>query len=101
VKFTPAGGRVTLQLRSEGQTAVISVSDTGEGIDPELLPHVFEPFRQGRRGGQGGLGLGLAIVRQFVERHGGAISAHSEGPGRGAELTVRLLLQRVSSNIAV
>jgi signal transduction histidine kinase len=101
VKFTPAGGSVTLQLRSDRSTAVISVRDTGEGIDPELLPHIFEPFRQGRNGRHGGLGLGLAIVRQFVELHGGAISARSEGQGRGAEFTVRLPLHTVSTDIAV
>jgi signal transduction histidine kinase len=101
VKFTPADGTVTLRLRSTTSHAVITVRDTGEGIDPELLPHVFEPFRQGRVARHGGLGLGLAIVRQFVELHGGAISARSDGPGRGAEFTVRLPLQPLSSSVAV
>jgi signal transduction histidine kinase len=97
VKFTPPDGSVTLQLRPAGQTAVIAVRDTGEGIDPELLPYVFEPFRQGQTSSRhGGLGLGLAIVRQFVELHGGGVSVHSEGPGRGAEFTVRLPLHTVS-----
>jgi len=100
VKFTPAQGTVTLRLRVGGTLAMITVHDTGEGIDPELLPYVFEPFRQGRSGRHGGLGLGLAIVRQFVELHGGVISVHSDGPGRGAEFVVRLPLHTTSAEAA-
>jgi signal transduction histidine kinase len=94
VKFTPAGGRVTLRLSFVTTSVQIVVTDTGEGIAPELLPYVFEPFRQGQpsvRGG--GLGLGLAIVKQLVELHGGSVAATSEGVGRGATFTLRLPLQ--------
>jgi signal transduction histidine kinase/CheY-like chemotaxis protein len=93
VKFTPAGGHIHVRLRSDRPSVEITVADDGEGIDPGFLPHVFEKFRQAdasttRR--QGGLGLGLAIVRQLVDLHGGTVSAHSEGEGRGATFTVRL-----------
>jgi len=93
IKFTPPGGTVSVALRTAGPLFEVAVHDTGEGIAPEVLPHVFERFRQGdssntRR--HGGLGLGLALVRHFVELLGGAVEAHSEGPGRGADLLVRL-----------
>jgi signal transduction histidine kinase len=93
IKFTPKGGRVELAAGKVDSVLVIRVSDTGQGIRPEFLPHLFEPFRQAdgsttRR--QGGLGLGLAIVRQLVHAHGGTIVAHSEGPGRGSSFTVEL-----------
>jgi PAS domain S-box-containing protein len=97
VKFTPRGGWVEIRLE-EGEGEVrIQVRDGGEGIEPELLPHVFDFFWQAdasttRR--QGGLGLGLAIVRQLVELHGGAISAASPGKGGGATFTVSLPLLR-------
>jgi len=100
LKFTPAQGTVTLRLRTAGAQATITVQDTGEGIDPELLPHVFEPFRQGRSGRYGGLGLGLAIVRQFVELHGGVISVRSDGAGRGAEFAVRFPLHTIAADTA-
>jgi signal transduction histidine kinase/CheY-like chemotaxis protein len=95
LKFTPSGGRVAVSARVEGGTAVLRVQDTGIGIAPDFLPHVFDRFRQAdgsttRR--HGGLGLGLSIVRQLVELHGGTVSAASEGPGRGATFTVRLPL---------
>jgi CheY-like chemotaxis protein len=96
VKFTPRGGCVAVNLRSHGSHAELAVSDTGKGIDPTFLPHVFEPFRQGEtdvaRAG-GGLGLGLAIVKQLVECHGGEVEARSEGSGRGATFIVRLPLE--------
>ncbi|HEU4539372.1 MAG TPA: ATP-binding protein [Polyangiaceae bacterium] len=93
IKFTPPGGRVRVALRRQASHAELEVEDTGEGIDPAFLPHVFEPFRQQdgsitRRAG--GLGLGLSIVQSLVELHGGTVSAHSEGPGRGARFVVRL-----------
>jgi len=95
VKFTPAGGRVDVGLWRRGREVEIRVADTGQGIDPAFLPHVFEPFRQAEASttrAHGGLGLGLAICKQLVEQHGGTISAESEGPGRGAAFAVRLPL---------
>ncbi|MBD2234695.1 PAS domain-containing hybrid sensor histidine kinase/response regulator [Phormidium tenue] len=93
VKFTPSAGRVTVTLKSVDDQAEISVSDTGIGISPEFLPHLFESFRQEdvsitRK--HGGLGLGLAIVRQLVDIHGGTITARSPGEGQGATFSVRL-----------
>ena len=93
LKFTPAGGRIDVQLRPNADGAEFVISDTGIGIDPGFLPHVFEPFRQGTPSGSDpsrGLGLGLAIVRHLVELHGGTIDAHSEGIGRGARFRVTL-----------
>ena len=94
VKFTPAGGTVTVRSRSEGNRLILQVSDTGVGIDPEVLPHVFDAFEQGRarpRGAGGlGLGLGLAISKAIVDMHGGELTAASEGRGRGATFTVSL-----------
>jgi PAS domain S-box-containing protein len=92
-KFTPRGGRVVLSLRAGDGFAELRVRDTGAGIEPALLPHVFEPFVQGERTlarTEGGLGLGLALVKSIVELHGGSVRAESAGPGRGAELIVRL-----------
>jgi signal transduction histidine kinase len=92
VKFTPAGGHITVGLRNvEGCTELV-VQDTGQGISSELLPHVFERFRQGdtastRRAG--GLGLGLALVREIVTLHGGTVSAHSAGTSKGATFVAR------------
>ena len=93
LKFTPAGGRVDVGLEAVGEWAEIQVADTGEGISSEVLPHIFERFRQAdsstsRR--HGGLGLGLAIVQQIVEMHGGEVHAQSDGAGKGARFTVRL-----------
>ncbi|MGB6016575.1 MAG: PAS domain S-box protein [Nodosilinea sp.] len=93
VKFTPENGQITVMLRSLDNQAEISVQDTGIGISPDFLPHLFESFRQEdisitRR--HGGLGLGLAIVRQLVEIHNGTITARSPGEGKGATFRVRL-----------
>jgi PAS domain S-box-containing protein len=93
VKFTPAGGRVEVLARAEGGAIVLSVSDTGAGIDPGELEAVFIPFRQHEGGGpptHSGLGLGLAIAKQLVDLHGGAIRADSRGEGHGAAFTVTL-----------
>ncbi|RYE88510.1 MAG: response regulator, partial [Myxococcales bacterium] len=93
VKFTPAGGTVTARLARLGPLLRLTVTDTGQGIAPDFLPHVFERFRQADASitrAQGGLGLGLAITHQIVELHGGTITAHSDGPGRGATFTVEL-----------
>jgi PAS domain S-box-containing protein len=92
-KFTGSGGQVRVRVEISGPDAVVQVSDTGAGIDADLLPHVFESFTQADRTlarSRGGLGLGLAIVRGVVELHGGSVTAASPGPGLGATLTVRL-----------
>ncbi|HET6900365.1 MAG TPA: ATP-binding protein [Vicinamibacteria bacterium] len=95
IKFTPSGGRVHLRLRrAEGHVDVV-VEDTGAGIRPDFLPHVFERFRQSDSSStraHGGLGLGLALVRHLVELHGGTVTAQSHGEGQGATFTVRLPL---------
>jgi PAS domain S-box-containing protein len=95
IKFTPKGGRVLVTLLRVNSHIEISVSDTGQGVSPEFLPHVFERFRQadsstGRS--HGGLGLGLAIVRHLTELHGGSVSVQSAGEGQGAVFTVLLPL---------
>ncbi len=95
VKFAPEGGRVEVLLGEAGDYCRLTVSDTGAGIDAALLPHVFEPFRQGEGASlrrQKGLGLGLSIVRHIVEAHGGSVTADSAGEGRGATFTVTLPL---------
>jgi PAS domain S-box-containing protein len=93
VKFTPRRGRVQVRLEAVNSHVEIVVSDTGEGIPPEFLPHVFERFRQAEGGTTrrtGGLGLGLAIVRHIVEMHGGTVQASSGGAGQGATFRVQL-----------
>ncbi len=93
VKFTPSGGEVRLSLRRREERAAIEVTDTGEGIDPELLPQLFERFRQGGSGpAKGGLGIGLAITRFLVDEHRGSVRIESEGAGRGTTVTVELPL---------
>jgi PAS domain S-box-containing protein len=92
-RYTDCGGRITAELQRAGSEAVLRVRDTGRGIGPELLPHVFELFTQGERGldrSQGGVGIGLTLVKRLVELHGGTVDAMSDGPGRGAEFIVRL-----------
>jgi signal transduction histidine kinase len=93
IKFTAPGGRVDVELATSGDQVQITVADTGQGIKPEFLPHVFERFRQedgsiSRR--HGGLGLGLAIVSHLVELHSGTVEAQSDGEGCGARFVVRL-----------
>jgi signal transduction histidine kinase/ActR/RegA family two-component response regulator len=115
VRFTPAHGTVSVTVSRQGDTDMIEVRDTGAGIEPQFIPHMFEPFRQAdaastrSHGGlglgltivrrltenastrsHGGLGLGLTIVRRLTELHGGTVSVSSEGPGKGATLTVKL-----------
>ena len=93
LKYTPRGGSVKITSSSDGDRAVVTVSDNGEGIDPAFLPHVFEPFRQGASATmRTGLGLGLAIVRRLVDLHGGRITAESKGAGCGATFTLSLPL---------
>lgn len=98
VKFTPRDGRVTMRLRWTPEELSVTVADTGAGIEPGLLPYVFQRFRQGDNartsGDSRGLGLGLALVRHFVELHGGRVSASSAGPGRGAAFHVTLPVLR-------
>jgi signal transduction histidine kinase len=92
-KYTPAGGRIRVDAQRETDDVVLRVSDTGIGIDPHILPDIFELFTQDRQAldrAQGGLGLGLAIVRSLVALHGGSATAHSDGPGRGSEFVIRL-----------
>jgi PAS domain S-box-containing protein len=98
VKFTPKHGRVELAAKRSASQLQIVVSDTGEGIEPQFLPHVFEPFRQAESPTtrvHGGLGLGLSIVRYLVEAHGGSVAAESEGKGRGARFIVTLPIRAV------
>src|SRR5437588_4108950 len=92
-KYTHEGGRISLTASAEGEQAVISVSDNGIGIAPELLPRVFDLFTQSKRAlnrAQGGLGLGLSLVKRLVELHGGTVEAGSPGLGQGSTFTVRL-----------
>jgi len=99
VKFTPPGGRVEASVTRNDSRVVITVSDTGVGISPEFLPHVFESFRQADSSStrkHGGLGLGLAIAKRLVEIHGGEVQASSEGEGRGTTLTVTLPVMPVA-----
>jgi CheY-like chemotaxis protein len=94
-KFTPAGGKVAVSLAAEGTTASLVVQDDGAGIDPGLLPLLFQPFAQGPQAldrSQGGLGLGLALVKGLVELHGGTVRAFSEGTGQGTRFTILLPL---------
>ena len=93
LKFTPAHGQVRVCTRREGERVTLAVSDSGQGIAPEFLPHIFDRFRQAdgsttRR--HGGLGLGLAIVRHIVELHHGSVAVHSDGVGQGTTFTVTL-----------
>ncbi|MDB6091267.1 MAG: hybrid sensor histidine kinase/response regulator [Gammaproteobacteria bacterium] len=93
VKYTPSGGTIRVKLAIDGADAVLRVEDDGYGIAPELLPRVFDLFVQGEQTldrAQGGLGIGLTLVRRLVELHRGTVSAFSEGPGRGSVFTVRL-----------
>jgi PAS domain S-box-containing protein len=100
VKFTPKGGQVTVALRRTNSHAEIAVRDNGQGIAAEFLPHIFGRFRQADAAStrkHGGLGLGLSIVRNLVELHGGTVRAESDGPGRGAAFTVTLPFRAVRS----
>ena len=93
IKFTPAGGRIDLAVRPVGTNLEVVVRDTGDGIEPAFLPHVFDRFRQADPSitrQHGGLGLGLSIVRQLVEAHGGTVQADSPGRGHGATFTVTI-----------
>jgi PAS domain S-box-containing protein len=100
VKFTPSGGRIQVRLDRSDTRLIVRVSDTGEGIPAEFMPHVFERFRQAdssqsRR--HGGLGIGLSLVRQLVELHGGTVQVESPGKGQGATFIVSLPLRDIQS----
>ena len=99
VKFTDAGGEIQIDVRESGEAAEIVVGDTGQGIAPDFLPHIFDRFRQADTGTSrkhGGLGLGLALVRALTEAHGGTVEARSPGLGKGAVFIVRLPLQHTA-----
>jgi CheY-like chemotaxis protein/two-component sensor histidine kinase len=99
VKFSPEGGRVRVRVGRKGGAARVEVEDEGDGIAPEFLPHVFERFRQADLATtrlHGGLGLGLALVKSFVEAHGGTVAAESAGEGRGSRFTVQLPTQETA-----
>ncbi|NBD17896.1 MAG: response regulator [Cyanobacteria bacterium] len=104
IKFTPQGGRVDICLEGVEEEAHLTVKDTGQGISPHFLPHIFESFRQQDASltrNFGGLGLGLSITRYLVEAHGGTITAESAGAGLGATFTVRLPLVHVASELTL
>jgi PAS domain S-box-containing protein len=93
VKFTPRGGHITVQLEEEEDEIILKVADNGQGIDSSFLPHIFEIFRQAdpsTNRAQQGMGIGLAVVQQLVELHGGSVSAFSAGTRQGATFTIRL-----------
>ncbi|HVF22223.1 MAG TPA: GAF domain-containing sensor histidine kinase, partial [Pyrinomonadaceae bacterium] len=95
VKFTPAGGHINIRLNRDEKDAVLVVEDTGQGIDPSFLPHVFEMFRQADASNSrrhGGMGIGLALVHQLARLHGGSVAAESEGTNKGSRFIVRLPL---------
>jgi signal transduction histidine kinase/CheY-like chemotaxis protein len=102
-KYTPAAGRITLHAQASDGEVVLRVRDTGIGIAPEVLPRIFDLFVQERQAidrSQGGLGLGLAIVRNLIECHGGTVAVRSEGVGRGSEFIVRLPASQTPASFA-
>jgi CheY-like chemotaxis protein len=102
-KHSEPGATITVEARREGREAVISITDTGEGIAPELLPRLFGVFARGERSdkpNRGGLGIGLAMVRRLAALHDGSVAAESEGPGKGSRFTVRLPLATASIDAA-
>ena len=99
-KYSPYGGEVKLELRREAHEAVLRVSDNGRGIEPEMLPRIFDLFVQGTQSlarSEGGLGIGLTLLRSLVELHDGRVEARSDGPGHGSTFTVWLPLARATS----
>lgn len=94
-RYTRPGGQIRLAVRSEGKQAVVSIRDTGVGISPEMLPHIFDLFTQGRRAvrrSQGGLGVGLSLVKRLMELHNGSVEGYSDGVDHGSEFIVRVPL---------
>jgi signal transduction histidine kinase/ActR/RegA family two-component response regulator len=103
-KYTPPGGRVDLRVRRDGDEAVIAVCDNGQGIDPQVLPYIFDLFTQAERTpdrSQGGLGIGLALVKSLVALHGGRVAANSPGLSQGSEFSVRLPVLQEGPALAV
>jgi signal transduction histidine kinase/CheY-like chemotaxis protein len=103
IKYTPTGGRIEIEARQHGEQVTIHIKDNGIGIDADFLPELFELFTQADRSlerSDGGLGIGLTLVRRLVEQHGGSISAHSDGVGRGSEFVVRLPLAEIPASAA-
>jgi CheY-like chemotaxis protein/anti-sigma regulatory factor (Ser/Thr protein kinase) len=102
IKFTPRGGRVYVRVHPDGALAVVEVEDTGQGIEPESIGALFECYQQNcaPATARAGLGLGLYIVRQLVQLHGGMVEASSPGVGRGSKLTVRLPLRETTPSVA-
>jgi two-component system, chemotaxis family, CheB/CheR fusion protein len=98
VKYTRGDGRIVVTIERGPDEAVVSVRDNGRGIEPDLLPRIFDPFVRGE-GDDNGLGVGLALVKTLVELHGGRVEAHSPGPGEGSELVVRLPLVQSESAV--
>jgi CheY-like chemotaxis protein/anti-sigma regulatory factor (Ser/Thr protein kinase) len=101
-KYSEKAGPIDLEAKAEGEQAVIRVRDRGIGIPPELLPRIFDFFVQGQRSlarSQGGLGIGLTLVKRLTEMHGGSVEAHSAGAGKGTEITVRLPLAEASQAV--
>src|SRR5205814_7044668 len=96
LKYTAAGGLISLRVAAEKGSAIVSVRDTGRGIEPEMISKIFDVFTQGPQSldrAQGGLGIGLTLVKRLVELHGGEVEARSEGAGHGSEFTIRLPLR--------
>ncbi|MFC4930885.1 hybrid sensor histidine kinase/response regulator [Massilia sp. GCM10023247] len=92
-KYTPPGGQITLAVTASGDQVAVTVTDNGIGIEPDVLPYIFDLFTQAERTpdrSQGGLGIGLALVKSLVALHGGSVDARSEGPGRGSQFEIRL-----------
>jgi CheY-like chemotaxis protein len=104
IKFSSAGGLVRINCEGNGKEAIVNIEDSGQGITPEFLPFVFERFRQAdgsKTRMYGGLGLGLALVKSFVEAHHGTVEVQSEGPGEGTRVVVRLPRFEVESEAGV
>ncbi len=94
-KYTPSGGKIVVRVTRDGNEAVVAVCDNGQGVEPQVLPYIFDLFTQAERTpdrSQGGLGIGLALVKSLVALHGGRVAAHSAGPNQGSEFVVRLPL---------
>jgi signal transduction histidine kinase/ActR/RegA family two-component response regulator len=102
IKYTPRGGSLAIFIAPEGGQGVVRVKDTGVGLSPEMITKVFEPFTQvesSRKSSEGGLGLGLPLVKKLIELHGGQVEARSGGPGQGSEFVVRLPLLKEEKKI--